>query len=156
MVTLPPMDPDAWESWRIASIRRYAADMVRISAWSSEDADERATALFARLVPDGHHTPGHEFRSIRTREGEIVGALWFAAEGEVGRGAAYLWDLVIDPVHRGSGYGRAAMDALEGLARSLGYDTIRLHVFGDNAVARGLYRSVGYEETDVTMAKRIG
>jgi len=49
-----------------------------------------------------------------------------------------------------------AMEALEPLARSLGYDAIRLHVFGDNAVARGLYQAVGYTETDVTMVKLIG
>ena len=47
------------------------------------------------------------------------------------------------------------MEALEPLARSLGYDAIQLHVFGDNTVARGLYRAVGYGETDVTMVKRI-
>jgi ribosomal protein S18 acetylase RimI-like enzyme len=48
------------------------------------------------------------------------------------------------------------MDAFERLARSLRYDTIRLHVFGDNTVARGLYRAVGYTETDVTMVKHLG
>ena len=91
-----------------------------------------------------------------TDAGETVGALWFAAEDEVGRGAAFIWEIVIEDVHRGRGYGRAAMEAIEPLARSLGYDTIRLHVFGDNAVARHLYRAVGYHETDVTMIKRIG
>lgn len=48
------------------------------------------------------------------------------------------------------------MEALEPLARSLGYDTIRLHVFGDNTIARNLYQAVGYAETDVTMVKQIG
>jgi ribosomal protein S18 acetylase RimI-like enzyme len=156
MVTLPPMEPDAWEAWRVASIRGYATDMVRVGTWPREGAEERAAAMFARLVPDGPHTPGQEFRSIVTRAGEVVGALWFAAEEEVGHGAAYIWDIVIDPAHRGRGYGRAAMEALEPLARSLGYDRIRLHVFGDNAVARHLYRAVGYDETNVTMMKRIG
>ncbi len=156
MVTLPPMGPDAWETWRAASIRGYAADKVRVEAWPREGAEERATALFARIVPDGFHTPGHEFRSIVTEAGEVVGALWFAAEDEIGRGTAYIWDIVIRPEDRGRGYGRDAMEALEPVARSLGYDTIRLHVFGDNVVARRLYHSVGYDETDVTMRKRIG
>ena len=40
-------------------------------------------------------------------------------------------------------------------ARSLGYDAIGLHVFGDNDVARTLYRTSGYEETDVTMRKAL-
>jgi ribosomal protein S18 acetylase RimI-like enzyme len=156
MVTLPPMEPGAWEAWRVVSIRTYAAEMVRIAGWPRDGAEERATTVFTRVVPSGMNSPGHEFRSIMTRDGEIVGALWFAAEDEVGRGAAFIWDITIDEGHRGRGYGRAAMEALEPLARSLGYDTIRLHVFGDNAVARHLYLAVGYGETDVTMVKRIG
>jgi ribosomal protein S18 acetylase RimI-like enzyme len=156
MVTLPPMDPDVWEAWRVASIANYAADIVRIGSWPPESAEGRAIALFASLVPDGRDTVGHEFRSIVTDARETVGALWFAAEDEVGHATTFIWDIAIDPAHRGRGYGRAAMEALEPLARSLGYDTSRLHVFGDNTVARGLYRAVGYTETDVTMVKRLG
>jgi ribosomal protein S18 acetylase RimI-like enzyme len=156
MVSLPPMESAVWESWRAATTLRYAADMERVGAWPREGAVERATDLFSRIVPDGQRTPGHEFRSIVTTTGEVVGALWLAAEDQVGRGAAFVWDILIDEPHRGRGYGRAAMDALEQLARSLGYDTVRLHVFGDNAVARHLYRAVGYDETDVTMVKRLG
>jgi len=155
MVMLPPMEPDVWEAWRIASIANYAADMVRVGTWSPEAAEARAAALFARVVPNGRDTTGHEFRSIVTEAGETVGSLWFAADDEAEHVTAFIWDIAIDPAQRGRGYGRAAMEALEPLARSLGYDAIRLHVFGDNTVARGLYRAVGYGETDVTMVKRI-
>jgi len=62
----------------------------------------------------------------------------------------------VQPEFRGHGYGRAALLLLEPLARELGYDAIRLHVFGDNEVARRLYRSTGYTETDVSMLKRLG
>ena len=53
-------------------------------------------------------------------------------------------------------YGRAALEALEPIARELGYDAIALHVFADNDVARSLYRSSGYVETDVSMRKHLG
>jgi ribosomal protein S18 acetylase RimI-like enzyme len=62
----------------------------------------------------------------------------------------------VDEAYRGRGYGRAAPEALEPLAISLGYGSIGLHVFGDNEVARRLYRSAGYAETDVSMLKRLG
>ena len=116
----------------------------------------RCRLAFTRLVPDGGDTVGHEFRSIKTDTGAIVGSLWFAAEDEIGHGTAFVWDIEIGKAHRGHGYGRAAMEALEPLARSLGYDTIRLHVFADNATARRLYVAVGYDETDITMVKRLG
>jgi GNAT superfamily N-acetyltransferase len=73
----------------------------------------------------------------------------------IGSGAAFTYEIVIDADQRGRGYGRAAMEALEPLARSLGYDRIQLHVFDHNAVARKLYTSVGYVEPDVQMEKRI-
>ena len=107
-------------------------------------------------MPNGIDTPGHQFRSIVSETGVAVGTLWFASEDQVGRGSAFIWDLFVEEVQRGRGYGRAAMEALEPLVRSLGYDTIRLHVFGDNAIARRLYQAVGYDETDVTMVKRLG
>lgn len=156
MVSLPPMEPDTWDAWRVASTRGHAADMVRVGVWAPEGAEDRAAAQFARLVPDGRDTLGHEFRSIVAEAGQVVGALWFAAEREVGEGTAFIWDIVIDEAERGHGYGRAAMEALESLARSLGYEMIRLQVFRDNAVARHLYQVVGYTETDITMVKRIG
>jgi ribosomal protein S18 acetylase RimI-like enzyme len=155
VVTLPSMPWEEWDAWRTASIRRYAADMVRSGSWEAGDAEARATTLFARLAPDGQATPGHQFRSIVNEEGERVGAVWFAADEEFGRTAAFVWDIVVDPQCRGRGYGRAAMEALEPLARALGYDAIRLHVFGDNDVARHLYTSMGYAETDVSMIKRL-
>ncbi len=129
--------------------------MVRVGAWPAEGAEARAASLFARLVPDGQSTTGHEFRSIVIESGETVGAIWLAPHAEIGRGTAFLWDIVIEPDRQGQGYGRAALEALETLARALGYDSIRLHAFGDNDVARHLYRAVGYVETDVSMRKRL-
>ncbi len=72
------------------------------------------------------------------------------------RQAIFIWDIEIDPRHRGQGHGRAALEALEPIARSLGYDEIELHTFGDNEVARNLYRSAGYREVNVSMVKRLG
>jgi len=153
MVTLPPMDAAAWQAWRAGTLRGYALDKVRVGAWPAEGAEARASAELARMLPDGQATPGHEFRSIVNEAGEPVGALWFGPDEEIGRGAAFLLDIEIRAEHRGRGYGRAAMDALERAARELGYDAIRLHAFGDNEVARHLYRSSGYIETDVSMLK---
>jgi ribosomal protein S18 acetylase RimI-like enzyme len=67
----------------------------------------------------------------------------------------FIWDIEVVEAARGHGYGRAALAALEPIARDLGYDAIGLHVFGDNEIARGLYRSSGYVETDVSMRKAL-
>ena len=155
MVSLRLMSPDEWEAWRIESIRTYAEEKVRAGTWPADGAEDRAVAEFATILPQGRETPGHEFRTIVTDADEAVGVVWIAPQREIGSGAAFIYDILIDAEQRGRGYGRAAMQALEPLARSLGYDRIQLHVFGHNAVARKLYSSVGYVETDVQMEKRI-
>jgi ribosomal protein S18 acetylase RimI-like enzyme len=156
VVSLEPMSADAWEAWRVASIRSYAAEKVAAGTWPGEGAEGRAVAEFRELLPQGQATPGHEFRSIVADGGEPVGIIWLAPQREIGRGAAFIYDIVIDESRRGRGYGRAAMEALEPLVRSLGYDRIALHVFGHNTIARNLYRALGYLETDVSMEKRLG
>ena len=155
-VLLRPMAADEWMAWRDSAIEAYAADMVRVGAWPPDGATARAAAEFERFAPNGRETPGHEFRSIVSEEGATVGAVWFAPNDAIGDGSLFLWDIAIAPPFRGRGYGRAALVALDQVALELGYDSIRLHVFGDNQIARNLYRSTGYAETDVTMVKRLG
>jgi len=67
----------------------------------------------------------------------------------------WVWDVVIDPEHRGQGYGRAAMQLAETYAHARGARTLGLSVFGFNSAARGLYESLGYETTSVKMRKHL-
>ena len=155
MVTLIPMSAAAWTTWRAGTIRGYAQDNVRIGAWPAEGAEVRAAADFERILPDGQATPGHAFRSVVNEDGATVGSLWFAPNAPTHRPAIFIWDIAIDPGYRGQGYGRATLEALEPITRSLGYNEIELHTFGDNEIARNLYRSAGYVETNVSMVKRL-
>lgn len=156
MVTLEPMSAQEWERWRGTAVRAYAADKVRVGTWSAEDAEARSERAFAELLPEGRDTGGHELRSIVTEAGETVGVLWFAGRtDEMGRRVAFIYDIEVHDASRGHGFGRAALQALEPLARSLGYTAIGLHVFGDNEIARNLYRTSGYLETDVMMRKPL-
>ena len=84
-------------------------------------------------------------------DGEVVGTLWYAVQG----GAAYLYDVWVDPAQRGRGYGRAAMTALEDEVRGLGLPAIEFNVWAGNDVARSLYRSLGYTERAVFMRKEL-
>ncbi len=156
MVTLEPMSLETWEQWRVGAVRGYAADKVRVGAWSAEGAEARADREFTELLPRGIDTPDHELRSIVNESGEVVGTLWFGPLREGPRSTCFIWDIEVLAEARGRGYGRATLVALEPLARDLGYDAIGLHVFGDNEVARHLYRSSGYMETDVMMRKTVG
>lgn len=47
------------------------------------------------------------------------------------------------------------MRLLEDQVRQVGLRRIGLHVFGHNAAAQALYRKVGYEVTNINMAKNV-
>ena len=61
----------------------------------------------------------------------------------------------IDPDLRGRGLGRRAMELVEREVRARGLERVELNVFGGNAVARSLYRSLGYAERAVIMSKEL-
>jgi GNAT superfamily N-acetyltransferase len=150
------MDLAAFRRYLASSTTAYAADKVRVGTWTAEEAAGRAQREFDALLPRGQETPGHHLRTIVDAAGRGVGVLWFGPTSELGDDATFIYDIEIESRYRGRGYGRAALEALEPLARSLGFERIGLHVFGDNEVARTLYRSAGFVETDVTMRKTIG
>jgi ribosomal protein S18 acetylase RimI-like enzyme len=68
---------------------------------------------------------------------------------------AFVYNIEVYPDFRRRGYAEAAMKELEVVARRMGAETIRLHVFGHNAAARPLYVKLGYEPTNIVMAKSL-
>ena len=131
--------------------------MIRNGGFSEEDAVVKAERDFKRFLPDGLDSEGHYLWAIEASGGEVVGHLWLGdreAPDEGHRG--FVFEIEIDEACRGRGYGRAAMLLLEDEVRALGLDRIELNVFGGNEVARGLYRSLGYEERAVMMGKKLG
>lgn len=154
-VTLVPMTATQFAAWHAQTVREYAAGHVEAGNWPAEESIERAEATIQRLLPAGTETPGHHLWSLRGPDGEHAGILWVGPREPPLPGALYIWDIAVDPAHRGRGYGRAALEALDAWARSHGYDRIGLHVFGSNGTARRLYQRAGYVETDVLMEKRL-
>jgi len=81
--------------------------------------------------------------------------IWLGRIMQGTKPAMFIYDFVIDEAHRRKGYGEQAMLAAEVQATALGYDTIALHVFGHNHAARALYEKLGYEITNINMAKKL-
>jgi GNAT superfamily N-acetyltransferase len=84
-----------------------------------------------------------------------VGMLWFAVDPKRPRPVAWVYDFLVEPEYRRRGYGRAAFLAMEDKVRALGLSRIELHVFGHNHAARVLYESLGYEVTNLNLAKQV-
>jgi ribosomal protein S18 acetylase RimI-like enzyme len=155
-IRLRPLRSDEFDAFLQAARAEYTEDLAANSGRSLAEARAKADADLAALLPAGLATPGQHIEAILdAQHGEHLGRLWFAERSVDGERHIFLYAIEIDEEHRGRGAGRAAMLAFEDEARALGYDLVKLNVFGGNAPARRLYDSLGYAEVAVEMMKRL-
>lgn len=154
-VELRPMTAEEYVEWYPRSVAAYAEGHIKAGSMPADKAHEMSAKQFADLLPDGLETPAHHLL-IGEAGGEKVGMLWLniPVEGEAVN--AFVYNVEVEESQRGKGYGRAMMVGAESYSRDHGAAMLKLHVFGDNTVARTLYTSLGYIETNVNMAKSLG
>lgn len=155
-VRLEPIREPEYEAWLAQSMAEYAEEKVQAGNYHPDGALQRAEQEYRELLPQGPATPGqHLFSIVDAASGDRVGMIWFAEKQRGPRLEAFIYDLVVLEPFRRRGYARAAMIAIEDEVRQLGIDRIGLHVFGHNRGAWALYDQLGYEVTNVNMAKKI-
>lgn len=143
-----------FDEWLTSRVARYARERAQADALDEATSLERAERQFAELLPQGPQTPDQLLRVAEDDHGTRVAVVWVGPHPAV-PDAAWVWDVEVEQDRRGRGYGRAVMLAAEDLARQLGRKHLGLHVFGENSVARQLYRSLGYDEVHVQMSKPL-
>ena len=158
MIHLRPTTQQEWESFLIVEIPEYARDHIRTGGWAEEDAFERATQQYAKLLPNGVETEGHHIFSIVEDETDVsVGFIWYEEKTEASPPVAFVCNLHVFKSYRRRGYATAALTALEDVVHAEhGFKRLQLHVFGHNDAARALYKSMDYRETNVLMVKDLG
>ena len=156
MATLRAMKHEEYEAWVATAIAAYAEDKVASGQWSHDESLERSAAEHAELLPQGLSTPDNHLFSVLDEDGQPVGMLWFAVTTRFNASVAYLYNVEIEPMHRGRGHAYRALLALEEEVRRMGLAGVALHVFGHNAAARALYAKLGYAPTNINMYKSLG
>lgn len=157
MVTLAPMNFDAFAGYRDAAASGYAADNVTSGRWPQEGALQRSYEDFDESLPQGLGTPQNFLYDIVSRRsGAVVGVIWFAIVVKNGLSSAFVYDIEVKPEFRRQGFARAAFGELEPLVKALDLPSIGLHVFGNNPAAQALYQSLGYRVTGINMLKQLG
>lgn len=156
VIELVPMNENEFRAFEESEIDEYAQEKVQAGAWDQDQAHELSIQAHNKLLPEGLATQDNYLFSIFDKDlGENVGVIWFARLEDGGKRFAFIYDLLIFEQFRKRGYGAQAMLALEEKVKEKGLDTIMLHVFGHNQIAQALYKKVGYETTDIMMAKTL-
>lgn len=131
-------------------------DLPRIRAWRasrelyrwlagdyrpSSAADEEA--WFARY--QANRARERRYAICMATSGEHIGNLYLLEIDADARSAEF-HIFIAEPMHRGKGYGEAALhEALQIAFRDLGLDRVRLQVLSDNARALALYEKTGFK-----------
>jgi RimJ/RimL family protein N-acetyltransferase len=155
-VRLVDLGDAPYHEYRKELVRHYAADKVRSGAWSQAEAESRAARDVDGLLPQGPSTQGHFLYSVRDDSTDAeVGVVWFALrDSGVGR-SIWIYDIIIHENFRRKGYASRTLELVEDRASELDARSVELHVFGHNHGARALYEKMGYDETNITMAKPV-
>ena len=157
MVQLIPMNEEDFERWLERFIPQYGQEHVKTGRWAEIEATRLAKEEIEQALPEGRLTKDHYFYELVIEGAEqAVGMLWFGVRRRPsGKRSAYIFNIEIDEAFRQRGYASAAFLQLEEKARELEVDEIALQVFGHNEAARALYTKMGYEITNIYMAKPL-
>ena len=155
-IELVPFTPEMYEKYLDRLLVGYTAEKIRAGNVSPENAEEKIRKEIAQLLPEGLQTPMHTFYQICQPEtAEKVGIVWVFFHPEDSRKMAFVYDIEIFEPHRRKGYASQALLAVEDYLRQQGARQIGLHVFGFNTGAQALYLKLGYEITNIQMAKTL-
>jgi ribosomal protein S18 acetylase RimI-like enzyme len=93
------------------------------------------------------------------RDGEVVGYAYAGVEGTdymALRGpAGAVYDIVVDPAHRGQGVGRMLLDATLSALAELGMPRVVLSTAERNEPAQRLFDSAGFRRTMIEMTREL-
>lgn len=152
-----------------ADLRIHKADLGDDlhTTWTLQLLDAYAQDRMGAGQPLSTFARRHLISGLRAHPGTVV-LLAMRAEHGVGLAICFrgfstfaarpllnISDFYVDPVARGSGIGRALMQAIEREASELGCCKLTLEVQENNTRARGLYAAAGFSQ-DVHVAEAGG
>ncbi|MGD1014783.1 MAG: GNAT family N-acetyltransferase [Acidimicrobiales bacterium] len=153
MIRLQTKSPTDTAAWLVLMWSQYADEIVG-AGFTPEEAkqniERNKKSLFENDIPNDSQ------RIFDVLDDDVaIGSLWLAKREDGNSGEWFIYDIVIDPEHRGKGLGRSTMQAAEEYVRSEGGTRLALNVFGPNTVARSLYESMGYSVLAIGMKKEL-
>ena len=163
MPTTPEITIRSAVSADVRTMGRLGADLVRTH-------HEFDAARFIAATPQTAHGYGSYLGSqlknpdivilVADRAGEVLGYTFAGVEGydymELRGPAGVLYDIVVDPAHRGRGVGQALLEATLVELKSRGAPRVVLSTAERNAPAQRLFARAGFRRTMIEMTRELG
>jgi ribosomal protein S18 acetylase RimI-like enzyme len=96
---------------------------------------------------------------VADRDGEVIGYTYAGVEGtdymSLRGPAGVLYDIVVDPAHRGQGVGRMLLDATVEALKVRGAPRVVLSTAERNSVAQRLFEHAGFRRTMIEMTREL-
>src|SRR3954470_19797136 len=97
---------------------------------------------------------------VAERDGKVIGYTYAGVEGtdymSLRGPAGVLYDIVVDPAHRGQGVGRALLDATLDVLKAKGAPRVVLSTAEGNKSAQRLFARAGFRRTMIEMTRELG
>ena len=97
---------------------------------------------------------------VAERNGEVVGYTYAGVEGvdymSLRGPAGVLYDIVVDPAHRGHGVGRKLLEATVAALGEKGSPRVVLSTAQQNEAAQHLFEHAGFRRTMIEMTREVG
>ena len=154
MIRLREMTEGEVSKYKPFLVEGYAQDISRNYRIPIDDARTRSASQFDRLLSQGISTPNQSLYIVLLDDGNAIvpiGYLWLGVDETQHR--CFIYDIHLHKEFRGRGWGRETLELVETRMKERGIGKIGLHVFSDNAIARGLYEKLGYQVVSVNMQK---
>ena len=126
----------------IVNLFRMYAESLSIDLTFQDFENEMAT------MPGKYVPPTGELLLARNSQGEPVGCVALRALGSSNYGCCEMKRLYTVPAARSTGIGKALVITILDIARTLGYEEIKLDTLPTMEAAIGLYKKVGFVETE--------
>ena len=98
-------------------------------------------------------------RNVQSPIGEVIGYSYAGVEGydymSLRGPAGALYDIVVDPIHRGHGVGRMLLDATLATLKARGAPRVVLSTAEQNEAAKRLFARAGFRRTMIEMTREL-
>lgn len=106
-----------------------------------------------RFAPEGFLTSGQLFLAIMI-DSEQIGYFHFS-EFPKGSNSVFGWNFHIFESYQHKGWGRKSAELAKGFLNKRGYNKIAINVVSDNEAAIKIYKSLGFQITQLNMEAKI-